>query len=160
MPRTDTAAREIAAAPEHVYAAFVDEEALTAWLPPEGMTGAFERFDPTPGGGYRMRLSYAPGTAHQGKTDEESDVVEGRFVEIVVGERVVQEVDFVSDDSAFSGTMRMTWRVMPSDRGSRVEIRAENVPSGVSAAEHAIGLASSLANLAAHLGEGGSAGGP
>ncbi|WP_449277642.1 SRPBCC domain-containing protein [Leucobacter sp. GX24907] len=160
MPRTDTAVREIAVAPDRVYAAFVDEEALIAWLPPEGMTGAFEHFDPTPGGGYRMRLSYGPGTAHRGKTDEASDLVEARFVEIVAGERVVQEVDFVSDDSAFRGTMRMTWRVMPSDRGSRVEIRAENVPSGISAAEHAIGLASSLANLAAHLGEGGPAGGP
>jgi hypothetical protein len=41
--------------------------------------------------------------------------------------------------------------VAPIAAGSRVEIRAENVPTGVSAADHAVGLASSLQNLAAHL---------
>lgn len=35
--------------------------------------------------------------------------------------------------------------------GTRVEIRADDVPSGISAEDHAEGLASSLANLAAYL---------
>jgi hypothetical protein len=48
----------IAAPPEKVYAAFVDPEALLAWLPPSGMTGKFERFDLRPGGSYRMVLTY------------------------------------------------------------------------------------------------------
>jgi uncharacterized protein YndB with AHSA1/START domain len=45
MPRTDTAARVIAAPVGRVFAALVDPEALLAWLPPSGMTGRFERFD-------------------------------------------------------------------------------------------------------------------
>jgi hypothetical protein len=32
-----------------------------------------------------------------------------------------------------------------------VDIRADDVPAGISAEDHATGLASSLANLAAHL---------
>jgi hypothetical protein len=32
-----------------------------------------------------------------------------------------------------------------------VEIRAEDVPAGIDAGDHAAGMASSLANLAAHL---------
>ena len=53
MPRTDTASRLIAAPREQVYAALVDPEALTAWLPPGDMTGAIEHFDTRPGGSYR-----------------------------------------------------------------------------------------------------------
>jgi hypothetical protein len=64
---------------------------------------------------------------------------------------VVQAVGFVSDDPDFAGTMTMTWEVTPVDGGSRVDIRAEDVPAGISAEDHAAGLASSLANLAAYL---------
>ncbi|WP_449281192.1 SRPBCC domain-containing protein [Leucobacter sp.] len=151
MPRTDTAVREIAAPPERVYAAFVEAEQLLAWLPPSGMRANLDRFDARPGGSYRMVLRYDDPVSSPGKSGDGSDVVEARFVELVPGERVVQEVDFISDDPAFRGTMRMTWSVAPSAAGSRVEIRAEDVPSGISAAEHAVGLASSLQNLAAHL---------
>ena len=35
--------------------------------------------------------------------------------------------------------------------GAEVTIRAENVPAGISAEDHAEGLNSSLANLAEHL---------
>jgi hypothetical protein len=63
----------------------------------------------------------------------------------------VQAVDFVSDDPAYAGTMTMTWEVTAVDAGARVEIRADDVPDGISAEDHAAGLASSLANLAAYL---------
>jgi uncharacterized protein YndB with AHSA1/START domain len=151
MTRTDRAARVIDAAPERAYAALVDPDALLAWLPPDGMTGRFERFDGRPGGSYRLVLTYADPSTASGKATADSDVVEARFVDIVTGRRVVQAVDFVSDDPAFAGTMTMTWEVTPAGAGSRVEIRAEDVPAGISAEDHAAGLASSLANLAAFL---------
>jgi uncharacterized protein YndB with AHSA1/START domain len=151
MARTDTASRVIAAPPDRVYAALVDPAALTVWLPPEGMSGRFERFDARPGGSYRLRLTYDDATGAPGKATADSDVVEARFVDVVAGERVVQAVDFVSDDPAFAGTMTMTWELTALDDGTRVEIRAEDVPAGISAEDHAAGLASSLANLAAYL---------
>jgi uncharacterized protein YndB with AHSA1/START domain len=151
MTRTDRAARVIDAAPERAYAALVDPDALLAWLPPDGMTGRFERFDGRPGGSYRLVLTYADPSTASGKATADSDVVDARFVDIVPGRRVVQAVDFVSDDPAFAGTMTMTWEVTPAGAGSRVEIRAEDVPAGISAEDHAAGLASSLANLAAFL---------
>ena len=77
--------------------------------------------------------------------------VEARFVDIVPGERIVQAVDFVSDDPANAGTMTMTWAVTAAGAGTRVDIVAEDVPDGISAEEHAAGLASSLRNLAAHV---------
>jgi len=134
-----------------VYAALVDREALSAWLPPDGMTARFEHFDARPGGSYRLVLTYADTSGAPGKTTAGSDVVAARYVELVPEVRVVQEVDFVADDPAFAGTMTMTWAVTPVVGGTRVDIIAEGVPDGISATDHATGLASSLANLAAHL---------
>jgi uncharacterized protein YndB with AHSA1/START domain len=151
MSRTDTGSRVIAAPPERVFAALVDPEALTTWLPPDGMRARFERFDARPGGSYRMVLTYDDATAAPGKASADSDIVEARFVEITPGVRVVQTVDFVADDPAYAGTMTMTWALTAVDGGTRVEIRADDVPAGISAEDHAAGLASSLANLAAYL---------
>ena len=123
----------------------------TAWLPPDGMTGRFERFDPRPGGSYRLVLTYTDASHAAGKATADSDIVEARFVDIVPGVRVVQAVDFVSDDPAFAGTMTMTWEVTAVDGGTRVDITADDVPDGISAEDHAAGLASSLANLADYL---------
>ena len=134
-----------------VYAALVDREALTAWLPPDGMTARFERFDPRPGGSYRLVLTYTDGSGAQGKATTDSDIVEARYVDIVPDVRVVQAVDFVSDDPAFAGTMIMTWQVSAVDEGTRVDITADEVPDGISAEDHAAGLASSLADLAVYV---------
>jgi uncharacterized protein YndB with AHSA1/START domain len=141
----------VAAPPERVWTALVDPDELLAWLPPEGMTGRFDRFDCRPGGSYRMVLTYDDASASPGKSTEDSDVVEARFVDVVPGDRVVQAVDFVSDDPAFAGTMTMTWAVTAVEGGTRVDITADGVPDGISAEDHAAGIESSLANLAARL---------
>src|SRR5277367_1231206 len=109
MSRTDVASRVVAAPPGCVYAALVDPEALAQWLPPDGMSGRFERFDARPGGSYRLVLTYANPSAAHGKTTGGSDIVDSRFIELVPNVRVVQAVDFVSDDPANAGTMTMTW---------------------------------------------------
>lgn len=154
MTRTDSASRVIAASVEEVYAALVDPDVLIDWLPPNGMMGRFDHFDPTPGGSYRLVLTYEDPSAAPGKTSADSDVVQARFVEVVPDVRVVQAVDFVSDDPAFSGTMTMTWRVTEVEGGTRVEIVATDVPEGISAEDHAAGLSSSLDNLAGYLDRG------
>lgn len=142
----------IAAPAERVFSALVDADALGAWLPPEGMSGRFERFDARPGGGYRLVLTYLDATGSPGKATADSDVVEARFVDIVPGMRVVQAVDFVADDPAFAGTMTMTWELAAVEGGTRLDMTATDVPDGISAEDHAVGLASSLENLARYLG--------
>jgi uncharacterized protein YndB with AHSA1/START domain len=134
-----------------VYAALVAPDALTVWLPPKGMSGRFDRFDARPGGSYRLVLTYAEPPGAGGKSSVDSDVVEARYLDIAPNVRVVQAVDFVSDDPAFAGTMTMTWAVEAVDGGTRVEIIADDVPDGISAEDHAAGLASSLENLAAFV---------
>jgi uncharacterized protein YndB with AHSA1/START domain len=118
MPRTDAASRVVAAPPARVYAALVDEEAVAAWLPPEGMTARFERFDARPGGSYRLVLTSTDAATTSGKATPGSEIV---------------------------------WEVSAVDGGARVDITADDVPDGISAEDHAKGLASSLANLAEYV---------
>lgn len=150
--RTDSASRVIRASPETIYRAFVDPKALIAWLPPAGMKARLFSFDPRPGGSYRMALSYEqanhPG---HGKTSEHTDVVEARFKELVPGERIVQVVEFQSDDPAFAGAMTMTWSLAAVADGTMTTILCEDVPAGIGKEDHDAGLSSTLANLAAFV---------
>jgi uncharacterized protein YndB with AHSA1/START domain len=127
VSRTDRASLVIDAPLGRTFGAFVDRAALETWLPPAGMSAVFERFDPRPGGSYRLVLTYEQAPGSSAKSTVDTDIAEARFVEIVQDERVVQEVDFVSDDPAFAGTMVMTWTVHPSDSATRVEFIAEHV---------------------------------
>jgi uncharacterized protein YndB with AHSA1/START domain len=151
MGRTDTASRLIDVPLTRVYNALIDPRALVEWLPPQGMTGRFDHFDASAGGSYRMTLTYAEPPSSGGKSSAESDVVQARFVEIAPDDRVVQAVEFQSDDDSFAGTMTMTWAVTEVDGGTRVDMRADNVPPGISAADHIAGMTSSLTNLAMYL---------
>ena len=126
----DAASRLIAATPEKVFAALVDADALCRWLPPSGMNGRFDRFDARPGGSYRLILTYSDNSDAGGKATDDSDIVEARFVDIVPNARVVQAIDFVSDDPAFAGTMTMTWDLVPVGESVRVEIRAATSSRG------------------------------
>lgn len=149
--RVDSASRVIKASPQVLYQAFLDPTSLVSWLPPGGMKGEIQRFEPREGGSYRMALTYEGAEHTPGKSSEHADVVEGRFVELVPNVRVVQLIDFESDDPEFAGTMKMTWSLARVPTGTEVSISCENVPDGISKEDHAVGLASSLENLAAFV---------
>ena len=151
MPRTDFASRVIPAPISEVYSALVDPEALSVWVPPGDMTGTIERFDPRPGGSYRMVLRYPDRSPSQGKTTSDTDVVEAHFAELVPNRRVVYSVHFVSDDPVYDGAMTMRWEVSDADGGTLVEITADNVPDAVSAHDHAEGMNSSLKKLSEYV---------
>jgi len=98
---------------------------------------------------FSMALTYAGDNPSGGKTTDDTDVFEARFIELVPGERVVMVATFVSDVPAFAGDMTINWRVARSGLGSLVTFVFENVPAGISEEDHRAGLNSSLENLAA-----------
>ncbi|WP_328497907.1 SRPBCC domain-containing protein [Streptomyces sp. NBC_00414] len=153
MDRTDRASRVIAASPAAVYAALLDRKSLEVWLPPDGMRGQVEQWDPRPGGGFRMVLTYLDPTDSPGKTSDATDVVDVAFAELVPAERVVQRAVFEADDPSFGSTMTMTWELAAVGEGTDVTVTATDVPSGIDQAVHEAGIASSLANLASYLGK-------
>jgi uncharacterized protein YndB with AHSA1/START domain len=147
-PRTDQATRIIGASPSAIYQAFEDPRAMEAWLPPEGMTGRMLAFDFRDGGYYRMRLTYDDATHAPGKSSEDSDDVDVRFIELIEDRCIQQEVTFDSQDPAFAGVMKMTWTFLPTPSGTRVTVRCDNVPDGISREDHVAGLTSTLEKLA------------
>lgn len=152
MTHTDLGSAVVSAAQADVFAALVDVDARTIFLPPTGMSGAFEWFDARPGGGYRMVLSYDDATT-AGKTQANTDVVDVRFTALDPPSQLVEEADFLSDDPRFRGTMKMTWTLDTVPSGTLVTITATDVPDGIDRADHATALASTLANLDAYLRE-------
>ena len=106
-------------------------------------------FDARESGGYRMAFVYEDASV-AGKTTGNADEFEGQFVELVPGERIVERVEFRSDDPAFAGVMTITTALVAVTDGTRVDIVCDNVPEGISAADHQEGMALTLANLAAY----------
>lgn len=150
--RTDTASAVIAAPPEAVYRAFADPDGLVAWLPPASMSGRALEYDFREGGRYRIELTYGDkAPAGAGKTTARTDVSSGRFLLLEPSERIVQSVEFESQEASFAGEMIMTWSFEPVDAGTRVTVTAENVPPGISRSDHEAGFRSTLANLARYL---------
>ncbi|OWA33531.1 ATPase [Saccharibacillus sp. O16] len=146
--RTDTVTRIIKASPQTLYWAFVDPDVLVRWLPPGGMRGRIERFEPQAGGSYRMVLTHNGSSgSFEGKSSPDSDIVEGRFIELIPGERIVQSVSFDSPDPAYAGEMTMTWKLEAVQEGTQVTIICEQVPGAIGKRDHEQALAESLANL-------------
>jgi uncharacterized protein YndB with AHSA1/START domain len=113
------------------------------------MTGTMRTFAFREGGIYRMRLAYDDPQHLPGKSSADADEVEVRFVRLLPDERIEQAVTFESDDPAYTGEMRIAWILDPVQGGTRVTVRCENVPEGITAQDHQAGLASTLGNLAA-----------
>jgi len=150
--RTHSASRLIKASPASIFAAYVNPKSLAQWLPPTGMTCRVDTFDARAGGAYQMTLTYTQSLERsRGKTTAQSDVVKGRFLELVPGQRIVQLVEFESDDPSFAGTMTITWLLTAAPEGTLVTIQCENVPTGISRADHENGLNATLSNLAAFV---------
>lgn len=151
--RRDTASRVVSADPDEIWHAFADPDMLMAWLPPGRMTGRALEYEFREGGRYRIELEYDEAAGPSvGKTTARTDVTTGRFLEVDPGKRIVQTVEFESDDASFSGEMLMTWLFEAVSGGTRITVSADNVPTGISQADHDAGLRGSLENLAAYVG--------
>lgn len=147
--RIDSVSRVILASQRTIFRTFLGKETLGGWRAPEGMSAQFLSFDPRVGGGYRMVLRYAgPDATSKGKTRPGEDEVAVEFRDLLPDERVVEAVRFVTDDPALQGTMMLTTLLDPAREGTKVTLRAENVPDGISAEDHRADMLSSLRNLA------------
>lgn len=147
--RATRASRTIEAPRDEVYAAFLDAGLIARWLPPQGMTGVVQAFEPRPGGRFSMTLTYEdPSTGPGGKTTEDADVFEGTFAELEPGKRVVWLVEFTSDDPDLAGTMRVAWHLEDEDPGTLVTCECEDVPPWIELEDNEAGTRSSLDNLA------------
>jgi uncharacterized protein YndB with AHSA1/START domain len=144
---TTRVTRAIRATPAAVYRAIVDPLAVQTWMVPDGMTSSVERFEAEVGGAFRISLTYDEPTS-AGKTDAQTDTFEGRFVELDPGRRVVQVVEFETDDPSTQGEMTITYTLRSTDGGTELVGLHENLPPGVSPEDNELGWSMSFDKLA------------
>lgn len=144
---------------EAVYGAFLEPDSVESWLPPDGMKGKIHAFEPRDGGKFSMSLTYldrsnssgdTKGRPH-GKTSEDTDTFEGRFVELRPNERIVWAVTFASDQADFADEMTITWSLADVVGGTEVTALCEGVPEGIRLEDNELGSRLSLQKLAALL---------
>ena len=150
--RTDVVSRTIRATPEAIFEAFSNQRALETWLPPRGMRAQGVGFEFREGGGYRMRLMYMDPHEGRGKSSDDADDVEVRFVRLQAPRVIEQEVIFESPNEQYHGVMNMRWTFVPAEGGTEVTVTCTNVPVGISRTDHEAGISSSLENLARYVG--------
>jgi uncharacterized protein YndB with AHSA1/START domain len=140
----------VKAAPEKVYKAFTDPSLLEKWLVPGEMKGTIGKFDLRVGGGYDMSLQY-PGSDDDspGKTTSKEDRYHTKFLEIIPGARILQSINFDTDEKEFQGEMIMDVTLKGQNNGTLVTITFENLPDGIKPEDNEEGTESSLQKLAA-----------
>jgi uncharacterized protein YndB with AHSA1/START domain len=130
--------RVLRAAPEKVYRAFLDAEALAKWLPPNGFTAKVHSMDAKVGGNYRMSFTnFTTGKSHS---------FSGTYVELVPGERICYTDRF--DDPQLPGQMRATITLRKVTCGTELNIVQEGVPAVIPAEACCLGWQESLVQLA------------
>jgi uncharacterized protein YndB with AHSA1/START domain len=140
-------ARHLCATPSAVYQALLDPDGIAAWRVPDGMTSHVHEFDAREGGRFRISLSYdEPGPV--GKSASRTDTYHGQFVELVPDEKVVEEIEFETDDATLRGIMTITTTLAEAREGTDILVVHEGVPDSVLAADNEAGMRMALDNLA------------
>jgi uncharacterized protein YndB with AHSA1/START domain len=146
--RATTVRRTIRAPRERVYATLIDAEAVEHWMVPDGMTSEVHEFDGREGGTFRISLTYEAPT-DTGKTTAQTDTYHGHFATLEPPTRVVQVVEFESDDLAIQGENRITMTLIETPDGTEIIAVHDDVPPGIALADNELGWSLSLAKLAA-----------
>ncbi len=86
-----------------------------------------------------------------GKTTEKEDRFIVRFVELIPNKKIVQAINFDSNDPAFSGEMTMEVTLEAIENGTRVTFLFTNIPSGIRPEDNEAGTISTLEKLAQYV---------
>jgi uncharacterized protein YndB with AHSA1/START domain len=133
-----------------VYRALLDADAVRAWRVPDGMRSEIHVFEPVPGGAFRISLIYDD-PERIGKTAGRTDIYHGRFVELDPDQRIVEAIEFETDDPALQGEMTITTTLADAGEGTELTMLHEGLPPAVRPADNETGTRMALAKLAALL---------
>ncbi len=140
--------RHIRAPRAAIYRALLDADAVARWRVPDNMRSDILRFEPHEGGMFRVSLTYdAPDAT--GKTQANTDTYHGRFIALVPDERVVEAIEFETDNPALQGELTVTTTLADADGGTLVTMTFAGMPAAVSPADNEVGTRMALAKLAA-----------
>ena len=130
--------RVLRAAPERVYRAFLDADAMVKWLPPNGFTGKIQHIDVKVGGGYKMSFTnFSSGQSHS---------FGGKYLELIPNERIRYTDKF--DDPSLPGEMQTVVSFRKVSVGTELEIVQEGIPEAIPPEVCYLGWQESLTLLA------------
>jgi uncharacterized protein YndB with AHSA1/START domain len=137
MPSTVRLHRVLRSTPDRIYRAFLNPEAMSKWLPPNGFTGKVHEMDARVGGKYRMSFTnFTSGKSHS---------FGGEYLELVPNERIRHTDKF--DDPNLPGEMVVTVTLKKVLVGTELNIVQEGIPDVIPAEACMLGWQESLALL-------------
>lgn len=128
----------LTAKPEKIYRAFLDPDAMSKWLPPNGFTCKVHHMQAKVGGTYKMSFTNF--------TTEKSMSFGGEFRELIENERLRYTDNF--DDPSLPGEIQVTVDLKKVSLGTDISIVQEGLPSVIPLEACYIGWQQSLNNLA------------
>ena len=139
MPtHTITLHRVLKAKPEIVYKAFLDPDALSRWLPPNGFLCKVFHLEPKVGGTFKMAFTqFRNGDTHS---------FGGEYLELVPNE-LLRYTD-VFDDPNLPGQIEVTVKLKAVSCGTEINITQAGVPEVIPAEMCYLGWQDSLLHLA------------
>jgi uncharacterized protein YndB with AHSA1/START domain len=138
MPNSVRFHRVLRAAPEKVYRAFLDADAMAKWLPPNGFTGKVHHLEARVGGTYRMSFTnFGSGKRHS---------FGGTFLELVPHERIRHTDQF--DDPNLPGELLTTVTLKRVSCGTELNVVQEGLPDVIPPEACCLGWQESLTLLA------------
>jgi uncharacterized protein YndB with AHSA1/START domain len=130
--------RVLRTAPENVYRAFLDADAMVKWLPPNGFTGRVHHLEAKVGGTYKMSFTnFRTGKSHS---------FGGTFLELTPHERIRHTDKF--DDPNLAGKMQTTITLRKAFCGTELDITQEGIPPVIPVEACYLGWQESLKLLA------------
>ena len=132
--------RVLRAAPEKIYRAFLDADAMAKWIPPYGFTCKVHHLDAKVGGTFKMSFTnFGSGNGHS---------FGGTYLELVPHERLRYTDKF--DDPNLPGEITVTVTLKKVLCGTELNIEQAGVPAVIPAEMCYLGWQESLSQLA-HL---------
>ena len=138
MPGTVRLHRVLATAPDKVYRAFLEADAMAKWLPPNGFACTVHHFEPRVGGSFRMSFrNFTTGHSHS---------FGGEYRELVPNERLHYTDRF--DDPNLPGELHVTVTLKKVSVGTELNVVQEGIPDVIPVEACYLGWQQSLENLA------------
>lgn len=130
--------RVLRASPEKIYRAFLDADALSQWIPPNGYIAKSHHRDAKVGGTYRMSFTnFTTGHSHS---------FGGTYLELVPGEKLRYTDKF--DDPNLPGEIQVTITLKKVLCGTELNVEQAGVPAVIPPEMCYLGWQESLIKLA------------
>ncbi|QDT89274.1 SRPBCC family protein [Gimesia algae] len=130
--------RVLRTTPEKIYRAFLEEDAMARWLPPDGFTARVYEMDPQVGGSYKMSFTnFTTGHGHS---------FGGTYLELVPHTRICYTSKF--DDPNLPGEMKTSVDLKLVSCGTEIKIEQSGIPEVIPPEACYLGWQDSLVHLA------------